>query len=278
MNETKKLYILGGIVLVICILTVVVSIVGNKNKNANFSASSSEYVEKVDKVFTSETKEVIYIGRPTCPYCNLTMPILENLSEKYEFTYNYINIDETTSSDLNKILAYFEINSKDFGTPYIAIVENGEVIASKNGYAEEEVMFNFFKENSVIAKDAVYEETKEDYYNDLTYAQYSDLISKNENQLIVVVQTGCGYCTMQKEVLKDIYEKYGFKANFIDIKKLTTEERSLFNSSLDYYSSNELGTPLSLVVKNNKVVDTLSGHNEFDEYVEFLKENNLIGE
>ena len=264
MNENKRMYIVIGVVIAFIAL-IVGSVISSNIKNKEIY---EEFVEDLN----SEEKEVIFLERPTCSYCQLTAPIMESLSEKYDFDYNDINTDQVKSSTLTKMLDKLGLSDEEFGTPYIAIVQDGKVIASQPGYAEEVDMFKFFQDNGVIGKD---EEFKE-ILNYVDYKGYKKIIASDEPQLMVMVQTGCGACISAKPVLEEISEEYDITINALNITNLSDEDRQELSSTLDYLNKNEWGTPLLLIVKNNQVIDASNGYLDEDAYEIFLKKNDFI--
>lgn len=264
MNENKRMYIVIGVVIAFIAL-IVGSVISSNIKN-------KEIYEEFIEDFTSEEKEVIFLERPTCSYCQLTAPIMESLSEKYDFDYNDINTDQVKSSTLTKMLDKLGLSDEEFGTPYIAIIQDGKVIASQPGYAEEVDVFKFFQDNGVIGKD---EEFKE-ILNYVDYKGYKKIIASDEPQLMVMVQTGCGACISAKPVLEEISEEYDITINALNITNLSDEDRQELSSTLDYLNKNEWGTPLLLIVKNNQVIDASNGYLDEDAYEIFLKKNDFI--
>lgn len=264
MNENKRMYILIGVVIAF-IAIIVGSVISSNIKN-------KEIYEEFVEDFTSEEKEVIFLERPTCSYCQLTSPVMESLAKKYDFDYNDINTDQVKASTLVKILEKLGLSSDNFGTPYIAIVQDGKVVASQPGYAEEADLFKFFQDNGVIDKD---EEFKE-ILNYVDYEGYKKIIASSEPQLMVMVQTGCGACISAKPVLEEIVEENDITINALNITNLTPEAGEELSSTLDYLSKNEWGTPLLLIVKNNQVIDASSGYLNKDTYEIFLKKYGFI--
>lgn len=264
MNENKRMYIIIGIV--VALLAIIgINIVTSNIRNG-------KVYDKFEESFNSKEEQIIFLGRPTCYYCQLTTPIMDELSKEYDFSYQYINTDEINSSTLNKILTKIEADPEHFGTPYIVVVKEGKVLATQSGYAEKGDMFKFFQDNGFI-------DAKEEYKEILNYVDYNtykSLIDSSEPQLVVMVQTGCSACISAKPILEELVKENNITINALNITNLTSEEGQALNSTLDYLSANEWGTPLLLVVKDNQVVDASSGYLDKATYETFLKKNNFI--
>lgn len=264
MNENKRLYVIVGILIVLIVITGISTIV-DRRQNAKI-------YEKFETAFNAEKEQIIFLERPTCSYCQLTIPIMESLSGKYNFTYNDINTDKISSSNLSKILDKLGVSKDDFGTPYIAIVKNGKVVATQPGYAEESAMFEFFQNNGIIDEKEEYKEI----LNYVDYNEYKSLISSSNAQLIVMVQTGCSACISAKPILEQIVEENNITINALNITNLSDDDKESLSSSLDYLNENDWGTPLLLVVKDNKVIDASNGYLDKKTYETFLNKNGFI--
>lgn len=153
----KKVLKVTGIVL--AVIAVIGAAVGisylkkddsNQNKTitletAGFNELSlNEYLEVINK----DEKSIILVARPTCPYCEKFSPILKEAMDDMNLTINYIDTDKFSNEDwttFSESLAY--LNSEEWGTPLILIVQNGEVIAENNGYVDLSTIKSFFKAN-----------------------------------------------------------------------------------------------------------------------------------
>lgn len=126
------------------------------NTNANGSTSNvlteagfnevtlSEYLELIAK----DEKSIILIARPTCYYCELFAPILKQAKDDLGLTINYIDTDKLTQSDYTTFNASLSVlNTGEWGTPYVLIVKNKEVLAENSGYVELDAIKKFFTDN-----------------------------------------------------------------------------------------------------------------------------------
>lgn len=259
MNEKSKL-----IIILISILIIVLGVIG-------FVVSENIKSEKIYKdfneKFNGKENSLIYIGRPTCSWCNLLTPTMDEMKNRYNFSYTYLNIDEINKKYLNKILKDLNLNS--VSTPYLAIVSNGKVVASQNGLDDYNIIFNLLQENNIINKNAKL------LLNYINYDEYSNLIKDKNANIIVVGQKTCGYCINAKLVLNEIASKNNIKINYFSITGLNTEQKEGFNKSFEYFSGN-WGTPVTLIVKDEKIVDMLEQLVTEEEYVKFFQKNGVL--
>lgn len=102
-------------------------------------------------MYNGSVLSLVLIGRPTCHYCQIAEPILKNISYKYNVTINYLNTDnlsEDDQADLVRSNDYF----KDFGTPTILVVSNGEIKNKIEGLYTSDGYIKFLKNNNFISE------------------------------------------------------------------------------------------------------------------------------
>lgn len=262
MDEKKKLSILLGIV-VATILMIVIGSVYEAHK-------SKKYLENFYNAFNGSEQKLVMIGRDNCGWCQLFKPTLDFMSESFDFDYIYVNTNELTSSGLSKLLKSINVSRDEFGTPLTVLVKDGEVIDSLNGFTDENDVLDFLKEYNIVSKDSKLT------LNYVDYNGYKSVVKSSEQKILVLGQTTCSHCIKVKPILSNISKEYGITINYLDITKLSDEESGKLSKYLPYLGENDWGTPLTLIVKNGEVIDSVNGELDHDGYVEFFKKNELI--
>lgn len=268
MNETKKLFTVLGVVVAVIAVIIIAAVVGGQREQ--------EVIDEIKELMNSETGELIYIGRPGCSYCQQFSPILEDASDEYQFGYYYLNTDELSDTNLQTILDMLEIDADSFGTPTMAVVRNGKQDGLQIGYTDAEGVFDFLQTNGIIGEDVEY--VADDVnLNKIGYEEYEEIINSDEKQIVVFAQTGCSHCEEARPVLNDIAEEYGITINYLNITDLSTDDQTSMTESLDILSDGFV-TPLTIVVQNKEVIDSIEGFDSEETMVEFFKENGFIEE
>lgn len=263
MNETKKI--------ITIFIVVIIAIAGIIGINYMTQKENQKIIDKFQKIMDSKTEQLIYIGSPTCGYCQQFAPVLEEITTTYDLKYEYLNTTEITGSALTELL---NMLGTDASTPQIVVVKDGKVVNIQQGYTDREGFFNFLQENGVISKDEKLEATDANL-NKIGHAEYDELINSDEKEIIVIAQTGCSYCESAKPVLNSMAEKYDLDINWLNITDLSEEEQTNLMSSLDIFNQ-DFGTPLMMIVQNKEVVDSTTGFESQEQYETFFKENGLI--
>lgn len=258
MNEIKKVFVLLVIVFVLILLVISGSIYEN--------SQSKKYLKEFYSDFNGTTDKLILIGRDNCSWCELFKPILDGMKDNYGFEYTYVDTNELTSSVFNKLLKDISVSKDDFGTPLTLVVKDGMVVDSISGFVDEKALLEFLKKNSFV------DESEELLINYIDYSDYKKLLKSNEKEVLVVGQTGCSYCIKAKSHLNRIIAEKNIEINFINVDELDEDEITKFTDSLDFFSENEWGTPLMLIIQDGKVLDYSNGLLEYDGYINLLND------
>lgn len=162
----KIFYSLIAIIIILSFLLIAV-IVKNNNGTSNINNSTEEEVlgdydvsmfetlttdDAINKIKEGKT-EVVYIGRSTCGYCVKFLPSLQQAQNDYNYKTIYINIEEMTSDDQNKLLELDNDEgyiSDNFGyTPMVLIFKDGKLANGWVGYAEYDSFAAFLEDNGL---------------------------------------------------------------------------------------------------------------------------------
>lgn len=93
----------------------------------------------------SESKLVLF-SSPSCDYCKIATPILENIIYKYKVEINYLNTGDLSNEDQQKIMESNNYFSSGFGTPLMLVVKDGEIVDKIDGLVTRDSYIAFFKE------------------------------------------------------------------------------------------------------------------------------------
>ena len=173
MNKSEK-YGLIGILVILIVLLIISSVVNvNKKDNTKLSNDSDVILENAqnesDAVKDSEKgeftqidmngymemyrgteKQIVLIARPTCHYCQIAEPIIQNLIYKYNLPINYLNTDNFGENDEQTLTQSNELFSSGVGTPTMVIISEEKIIDSVDGLTDTAHYIDFFKRNGYI--------------------------------------------------------------------------------------------------------------------------------
>ena len=104
-------------------------------------------------------------------------------------------------------------------------------------------------------------------FNEITYSNYLEKIDSNEPFLVVIVKDGCGYCEMYEPILKEVADEYNLPINYINLTNLSEEEYNDLTQSNAYLKKNQWGTPTTLFMLGDSVIDSIGGYVDKDNFV-----------
>ena len=262
MNEKKKVTVLLSSIAVIILFIIICSFFENKK--------SDKYLEDFYSAFNGSEEKLIMIGRDNCSWCQLFKPVLDSMHDKFGLEYLYVNTNELTSGVFKNLLKSIGVDENNFGTPYTIVVKDGNVVDSLSGYVDDLELLTFLKKYDFIDSNA------ELSLNYIDYNGFKSVAKSDQNGILVLGQTTCGYCIKAKPILSEIVDEYGIVVNYLNITNLTSEERGKLSKYISYLDDNEWGTPLTLIVNNGNVIDSANGLLDYDGYVKLFKNNGFI--
>lgn len=125
----------------------------------------------------------------------------------------------------------------------------------------------------IIVIGSLYESHKSKKYLSDFYSAFNG----SEEKIIMIGRDNCSWCQLFKPTLDFMSELYGFEYMYINTNELTS---STFNKLLKTIGveRDEFGTPLTIVVKDGTVVDSLNGYTDEKDLLDFLKKYDFVDE
>lgn len=107
----------------------------------------------------------------------------------------------------------------------------------------------------------------------ISYTEYEELMESNKPFLMVIIQDGCGYCEMYAPVVEEVANELSIPVNYLNLTNLTSDENTSLNKSNSYLKRNSWGTPTTLFMVGNEVIDSIDQAVDKETFVDFVKEN-----
>lgn len=264
MNEKKKSLILIGII-AIFVLLITVGIIGD-------NAKSKKELDKFMNLYNSSEQHMILIGKDACSYCQAFKPNMDFMAQHYGFKYEYIDVEKLNASHYNKLLETLNLAADDFGTPYTVVTQNGKKVDELAGAVEEDQLFSFLKKYKYVS------ENEKLLINYVNYNGYEKALYSKDAQVIAIGKSSCIYCKMVKATLNKIIKENKITINYLNLELLTEDELKKLYSSLDFFGTEDWGTPTFLIVKEGKLLGSISGMQEEQTFISEFKKYNIIGD
>lgn len=113
------------------------------------SIGLDEYLD----IIKEDGYHLMFIGRDTCGYCVQFKDSINESLEDYDYDVYYLNLDNLTSEDIEKLYTtdeFFTDNEGNWGTPLTFLYKDGKRIAEIKEYVDTDTLISFLKENKVI--------------------------------------------------------------------------------------------------------------------------------
>ena len=133
----------------------------------------------------------------------------------------------------------------------------------------DSILANAAKESASVKE----EETKE--FSSINVSELVDIYKGEESKIVLIARPTCHYCQIAEPILHNIAYKYDLDINYLNTDDFTEDDEKTFEE-IDELFSQGIGTPLLLIVGNNKINDTVDGLTDTSHYISFFKENGFI--
>ena len=273
LEQTKKMRSGGIILCVIGALFCLVGLISNFDKVKGFlfpepkftDLTVAEYLELIE----SDEEHFIYIGRPTCGYCQQYEPIMKEAMKETGKKIYYFNTDQIASEEeyynFMESLAYLE--NEEWGTPLVLRVKNGEVYDASAGLASKEETINFLNKKVTEEDKIVY---KDHSFTKLTMDEYNAKIKENKINVVYYGLKQCSSCKDLEAVLEEVKSEKGTEVFYFDVSEINGENYDEFVKDFPSLSAEESYIPFLILTRNGKEVASYNGTFEKDEIIKFL--------
>lgn len=284
MNENKRLLVVGAAILIFIGVILLIAFWPEDDPTFACGVRAEGDYTKIGKVnykqyeCLTEKKGKIVLAVAN----NMTKKkkdTLEDVAKSNSIGIYYLDVKNMSSKDLKQVKKELKYADNSFKEDVILVVSKGKVKEYKEDVLNKEDDLKSFLKEAKIAKFACGVSPNEEYGNlgAATYEDYNCLYESGEPFAIILSQTTCGYCQKYKPFINEYVGKANIPLYVIEVNTLGEEERSALLSSLSYFDDNESwGTPLTLGIKDKKVVEEISGFTDDESQVdEFFEKMDL---
>ena len=114
--------------------------------------------------------------------------------------------------------------------------------------------------------------------HEITYSQYKEMVKNGDAFIVVIERTGCGYCQQYMPLIEEVAKEKKVAITYINTDNLTEDEINELSSTNNYLKRNEWGTPTTLFMLGDRIVDSISGYVGKESIEAFLKDRVVLGE
>lgn len=277
MNENKRMLIFFiSVVLVIAVILVIAfwpksdtTFACGVKTDSDYSRLGSVNYEQYSCLIDQDEKIALVVSDGLS---DEEKKALNEAAEKTSKGIYYLS-DEVSNSDLKKIKKDLKTDKVSYDNPSLVIIEGGKVTDGIDENLDNSDDIYDFLQDTGFAKFACNATSDSEYENlsRLTYDQYECLYDSGEPFVMVLTQSTCGYCAQFLPVINEYAGENNLPVYFLEIDTMDSDDLQSVFSSLSYFSDNtDWGTPLTLAIKDKKVVTELSGYTDDTSSIENL--------
>jgi len=112
----------------------------------------------------------------------------------------------------------------------------------------------------------------------ITYSEYEEKVENGGAFIVIIERAGCSYCIQYMPVVEEVAKEKKIPLYYIDTDTLSQEEFNLLSSTNSYLKRNNWGTPTTLFMLGDRVLDNIPGYVDKDGVLSFLDGKVVMGE
>lgn len=133
----------------------------------------------------------------------------------------------------------------------------------------KEIMENAINESSKVTS-----AEKKDF-TEIDISKYLEYYSGKDKKIVLLARKTCKYCQVAEPIIQKIAKDYKLDINYLNPDNFQDGDAEKLRTSDEYFKEG-YGTPLLLIVENNKIVDKVDGLTDTAHYIEFFKKHKYI--
>ena len=114
--------------------------------------------------------------------------------------------------------------------------------------------------------------------HEITYDKYDEMVNNGDAFVVVIERTGCSYCQMYMPIMEEVAKEQKIAVTYINTDNLTEEEFNELSTKNKYLKKNQWGTPTTLFMLGDRIVDSIGGYVEKESIEAFFKDRVVVGE
>ena len=114
--------------------------------------------------------------------------------------------------------------------------------------------------------------------NQITYSDYKEMIDNGDAFVVVLERQGCSYCQLYMPIIEEYAKENKVAITYIDTDTLTADEYNELSTKNSYLRKTNWGTPTTLFMLGDRVIDAIGGYVEKPTIEEFFADKIVKGE
>ena len=114
--------------------------------------------------------------------------------------------------------------------------------------------------------------------HEITYSQYKSFVDNGDAFIVVIERAGCSYCIQYMPIVEEVAKEKKIPVYYIDTDTLSTDDMNELSNTNGYLKKNNWGTPTTLFMLGDRVLDNIPGYVDKEELLSFIDGKVIEGE
>ena len=112
----------------------------------------------------------------------------------------------------------------------------------------------------------------------MSYNDYETMVDAGDAFIVVIERAGCSYCIQYMPIIESVATEKKIPIYYIDTDTLSSEDMNELSTKNSYLKRNNWGTPTTLFMLGDTVIDTISGYVDKETVLSFIEDRVVFGE
>ena len=114
--------------------------------------------------------------------------------------------------------------------------------------------------------------------HEITYSQYKSFVDNGDAFIVVIERSGCSYCIQYMPIVEEVAKEQKIPVYYIDTDTLSADDMNELSNTNSYLKKNNWGTPTTLFMLGDRVLDNIPGYVDKEELLSFIDGKVIVGE
>lgn len=114
--------------------------------------------------------------------------------------------------------------------------------------------------------------------NEISYDTYKEMVDNGDAFILVIERTGCSWCQQYMPIVSEVADEKKIAIVYLNTDNLSETDLNDLETSNRYLKKNQWGTPTTIFMLGERIVDSIGGYVDKDKFLSFIADRVVIGE
>ena len=114
--------------------------------------------------------------------------------------------------------------------------------------------------------------------HEITYKEYEKMVENGDAFIVIIERTGCSYCQQYMPLVEEVANEKKIAITYLNTDNLSEEDMNKLSTTNKYLKRNEWGTPTTLFMLGDRILDSIGGYVEKSSIESFIDGKVVVGE